>query len=53
MDRKSVAHPQAEAITALAERQESSRRILDLESRVRTLEAQIGPRVLIGGGRSS
>jgi hypothetical protein len=38
--------------TALAERQESSRRILDLENRVRTLEGQIGPRVLIGG-RSS
>jgi hypothetical protein len=33
----------------LAERQESSRRILDLEARVRTLEGQLGPRVLIGG----
>jgi hypothetical protein len=35
--------------TGLAERQESSRRILDLEARVRTLEGQLGPRVLIGG----
>lgn len=34
---------------ALAERQESARRILDLEARVRTLEAQLGPRVLISG----
>lgn len=37
---------------ALAERQESARRNLDLETRVRTLEAQLGPRVVISG-RSS
>lgn len=37
---------------ALAERQESARRILELESRTRALEAQIGPRLLVGG-RSS
>jgi hypothetical protein len=35
--------------SALAERQESGKRILDLETRVRSLEAQLGPRVLIGG----
>ncbi len=35
--------------TALAERQESARRILELESRTRTLEAQVGPRLLVGG----
>lgn len=35
--------------TALAERQESARRVLDLEGRVRSLEAQLGPRVLVGG----
>ncbi len=34
---------------ALVERQESGKRILDLEGRVRTLEAQLGPRVVIGG----
>jgi hypothetical protein len=33
----------------MAERQESARRVLDLENRVRTLEAQLGPRVLVGG----
>jgi hypothetical protein len=33
----------------LLERQESARRILELETRMRTLEAQVGPRVLIGG----
>jgi len=37
---------------ALAERQESAKRILDLEGRIRTLEAQLGPRVVISGGRS-
>jgi hypothetical protein len=37
---------------AMAERQESARRILDLETRVRTLESQLGPRVVVGG-RSS
>jgi phage shock protein A len=35
--------------TALAERQESGKRVLDLETRVRALEAQLGPRVLISG----
>jgi hypothetical protein len=35
--------------SALAERQESARRILDLEARARALEAQIGPRLLVGG----
>jgi hypothetical protein len=34
---------------ALAERQESARRILDLENRLRALEAQLGPRVVISG----
>jgi hypothetical protein len=34
---------------ALAERQESAKRIVDLESRVRALEGQLGPRVLISG----
>ncbi|HZP41577.1 MAG TPA: hypothetical protein VFD84_08680 [Candidatus Binatia bacterium] len=34
---------------ALAERQESARRILDLESRVRLLEGQLGPRVALSG----
>jgi hypothetical protein len=34
---------------ALAERQESAKRVLDLETRVRGLEAQLGPRVLISG----
>ncbi len=33
----------------LAERQESARHILDLEQRIRTLEAQLGPRVIVGG----
>jgi hypothetical protein len=33
----------------MTERQESARRVLDLETRIRTLESQIGPRVLIGG----
>jgi hypothetical protein len=33
----------------MAERQESARHVLDLENRVRTLEAQLGPRVLVGG----
>lgn len=33
----------------LAERQESSKRILDLEARVRTLEVQTRPRVVISG----
>src|SRR5262249_24971969 len=31
------------------ERQESAKRIVDLESRVRALEGQLGPRVLISG----
>jgi len=34
---------------ALAERQESARRILDLEAQLSTLAAQRGPRVVIGG----
>jgi hypothetical protein len=38
--------------TGMAERQESARRILDLETRIRTLESQLGPRVLIGGRNS-
>jgi hypothetical protein len=38
---------------ALAERQESAKRILDLEARIRTLEAQLGPRVVIGGRSGS
>jgi len=33
----------------MAERQESARHVLDLENRIRTLEAQLGPRVLVGG----
>ena len=33
----------------MAERQESARHVLDLENRVRTLEAQLGPRMLVGG----
>jgi hypothetical protein len=33
----------------LAERQESGRRILDLETKVRDLEARLGPRLLVGG----
>jgi hypothetical protein len=33
----------------LVERQESARHILDLETRIRTLEAQAGPRVVISG----
>jgi hypothetical protein len=36
----------------LAERQESARRILSLETRVRDLELKLGPRAL-GGGRSA
>jgi uncharacterized protein YceH (UPF0502 family) len=35
--------------SALSERQESARRILDLEARIRALEAQLGPRVVISG----
>jgi hypothetical protein len=34
---------------AVAERQEAAKRIIDLETRIRTLEAQLGPRVVIGG----
>jgi hypothetical protein len=34
---------------SLAERQESARRVLDLEARVRTLESRLGPRVVVGG----
>jgi hypothetical protein len=33
----------------LAERQESGRRIIDLESRVRELESKLGPRVVVTG----
>jgi hypothetical protein len=33
----------------LGERQESAKRILDLETRLRTLEAKLAPRVVIGG----
>jgi len=35
--------------TSLAERQESGRRIIDLESRVRELELKLGPRVVVTG----
>jgi hypothetical protein len=35
--------------TVLADRQESSRRILELDARVRALETQLGPRVVLGG----
>jgi hypothetical protein len=34
---------------SLLERQESARRALELEQRVRTVEAQLGPRLLVGG----
>jgi hypothetical protein len=34
---------------ALTERQQSGRRIVELEGRVRDLEAQLGPRVVVGG----
>jgi hypothetical protein len=34
---------------AMSERQESARRVVDLEQRLRTLEAQLGPRVVISG----
>jgi hypothetical protein len=34
---------------AMSERQESARRIVDLEQRLRRLEAQLGPRVVISG----
>jgi len=34
---------------ALAERQQSGRRIVDLETRIRDLEARLGPRVVVGG----
>jgi hypothetical protein len=34
---------------ALTERQQAGRRILELESRVRDLETQLGPRVVVGG----
>jgi hypothetical protein len=34
---------------ALAERQQSGRRIIDLETRIRELEARLGPRVVVGG----
>ena len=35
--------------SAMSERQESARRTVDLEQRVRALEAQLGPRVVISG----
>jgi len=38
---------------ALAERQESARRILDLENRLRTAEAQLRPRVVVSGRGNS
>lgn len=34
---------------AMSDRQESARRIVDLEQRLRALEAQLGPRVVISG----
>jgi len=39
--------------TTLAERQESARHILDLEQRIRTLEAKLGPRAVMGGRSAS
>ncbi len=36
----------------LLERQDSTRHILELEARVRSLEVQLGPRVLLGGRHS-
>lgn len=36
--------------TGLVERQESGRRVLDLESRVRELESRLGPRVVVRKG---
>jgi hypothetical protein len=38
---------------ALVERQESARHILDLEQRIRTLEAKLGPKVVMGGRSGS
>ena len=38
---------------ALADRQESARRILDLEARLRTAEAQLRPRVVVSGRGNS
>lgn len=38
--------------SAMTERQESARRIVDLEQRLRALEAQLGPRVVISGRTS-
>ena len=38
---------------SLAERQESAKRVLDLETRVRALEAQLGPRVVVSGRSGS
>ena len=50
---RSLAHEAEEKRkAALADRQESAKRILDLEGRIRALEAQLGPRVVISGGRS-
>ena len=39
--------------TTLAERQESARHILDLEQRIRTLEAKLSPRAVMGGRSGS
>jgi len=38
---------------SLSERQQSARQILDLEERVRTLEAKLGPRAVMGGRSAS
>jgi hypothetical protein len=38
---------------ALTERQESAKRILDLETKLRSIEARLGPRVVIGGRSGS
>src|SRR5439155_26397940 len=38
---------------SLSERQQSARHILDLEERVRTLEAKRGPRAVMGGRSAS
>lgn len=43
---------EAKRKASLLERQESTRHILELEARVRSLEVQLGPRLLLGG-RSS
>ena len=43
----------ATIVTGNPERQESARHILDLEQRIRTLEAKLGPKVIMGGRSGS